>query len=282
MIRFDRGREPEELARRRAAALPDAIAMAQLHGVGSREHFAKLENYDQGKSALHRAQGGKCAYCERFTPVDGNPLEHFRPKKGAIRADRSVDRAHYWWLCWTWENHVFACNTCNGQSRKGNRFHVERAMATPNVSQAVPIPAEFFDWTAENAALIDPATEDPLDHLEWRPNASTRRLSPKLWQWDICGLTARGEATIAILQLDANIDVVAATIRNHVLPRVEAIRARGDAGALADAREQWERLLSDTVENPSSELRGPTWSALQHLLAEVERQRFGLRAAMRP
>lgn len=274
MIQFDRGPEPPLLAARRTSAFEEVLPIAALHGQKSKALRDKLGNYSQGKAELHERQNGKCAFCERFSGLDGNPLEHFRPKKGAIRQDGQVDEAHYWWLCWTWENHVFACNVCNGASRKGNKFWIAALPAALPVPAAAmtTLPADNFNVAAEGALLIDPATEDPLDHIRWAPLATAG--PPRLWKWKVIGLTPKGVATIAILKLTENLETIQSHVANHLVSRVESVKKHLLAGRPLDAAAEWQLLLDDAVANAKAELRGPTWCALHGscLIASAPRQ----------
>lgn len=281
MIRFARGAEPAALKARRQVALPLAIEAAAQHGTTSKELRDTLKGYDQGKATLHKRQRGKCAFCERKSGLDGNPLEHFRPKKGAIRKDGSIDEECYWWLCWTWENHLFSCNVCNGQARKGNKFWVTTKVAAPVVAPGdTELPASAFDLSGEGALLLDPTDDDPLDHLQWLP--LDRRAPRKQWLWGVHGLTPKGRATIEILKLEENLEIIQDHVANHLVARVDTVREHLAAGRSGAAAQAWQTLLNDTVANPKDELRGPTWWALQELLPEAERVAAGLAAVPRP
>ena len=282
MIQFDRGSEPQSLADRRTSAFKEVLPIAALTGQESKALRDKLGNYSQGKAALHARQNGKCAFCERFSGLDGNPLEHFRPKKGAIRQDGRVDEAHYWWLCWTWENHVFACNVCNGASRKGNKFWIAAAPAPLPVPTTglTMLPPGDFDVSGEDALLLDPATEDPLDHIRWEP--LNQAGPPRLWKWKVIGLSPKGVATIAILKLTENLETIQSHVANHLVSRVESVKRHLLAGRPQDAVAEWQLLLDDTLTNANAELRGPTWCALHWLLPDGQRAAAGLAAPVRP
>ena len=97
MIRLDRGAEPSELPSVRARALARAVL--------ARRRDAEFVTDGYGlpavRTQLYEAQHGKCAYCERAIGEAGQPIEHFRPKRGADRADPFTDECHrdqqrYW------------------------------------------------------------------------------------------------------------------------------------------------------------------------------------------
>jgi hypothetical protein len=170
MIRVSRGPEPEELraARRRH------LARAFLAFLAGRE--LTFTGYDCAKTELYHRQRTKRAHCERQVGLGSQPVEHFRPKDGALRSLRGApqiwDRERYWWLAWTWENLLFSCGTCNGRDHKGNHFPLEDGstpLTAPPRQTAPALPADCFELEREAPLLIDPSREDPLDHLRWYP-----------------------------------------------------------------------------------------------------------------
>lgn len=186
MIRIWRGKEPADLAKARRRYLARAcLAWAggasarvdrdddqrqeQRNGIDSRE------GYHVARGDLHRAQHQKCAYCERQEGLVNQPVEHFRPKCGAVRDvddARSIDHDHYFWLAWSWENLFFTCTSCNGRGTKGNKFPLlEDVTKLPLPSRTLILawPDEHFDRTREKAALVDPSREDPMNFIRWIP-----------------------------------------------------------------------------------------------------------------
>ncbi|SEO19133.1 TIGR02646 family protein [Flavobacterium sp. CF108] len=62
------------------------------------------------KKQLKKESFGKCAYCEANTDVVAHgDVEHYRPK------------STYWWLAYTYDNYLFACQICN-QTYKSDNF----------------------------------------------------------------------------------------------------------------------------------------------------------------
>lgn len=117
--------------------------------------------WKDAKAQLKLESNGKCAYCEANTQVVAHgDVEHFRPK------------SIYWWLAYTYDNYLYACQICN-QVYKGDRFPVLGAamLPAPAVSDQLT--------TAELEALAGSISPDPLDtaaidlfiaaHLEERP-----------------------------------------------------------------------------------------------------------------
>ena len=146
------------------------------------------------KTLLLDAQNRKCCYCERkILPSDFGDVEHFRPKAGVSSASGTLIRPGYYWLTYDWGNLLVSCSVCNtrhkqsffplGNERRRARWHG----------------AAIGD---ENPMLVDPASEDPRDHIRY--DADTPY-----------GRTPRGKATIDILGLrrgdlrEARIDYLA-------------------------------------------------------------------------
>jgi uncharacterized protein (TIGR02646 family) len=113
------------------------------------------------KKALIKAQRGKCAFCEaKVLHIDHGDVEHFRPKGGVQNAaDEQMLLPGYYWLAYDWENLFFACAMCN-QTGKKNRF--------PLADPAQRARNHQDDHTAEPALLIDPARDDPEEHIGFR------------------------------------------------------------------------------------------------------------------
>ncbi|MEX1361513.1 MAG: hypothetical protein AB1Z98_00180 [Nannocystaceae bacterium] len=104
--------------------------------------------YRVAREALAEGQFLKCCYCEdRLQDVRWEHVEHFRPK------------VRYWWLTWTWDNLLFSCIRCN--HAKAEEF--------PLLAGSVALAAEQAPPGSERPALIDPASEDPRQHIQFRP-----------------------------------------------------------------------------------------------------------------
>ncbi|NJO69696.1 MAG: hypothetical protein HC830_10780 [Bacteroidetes bacterium] len=64
------------------------------------------------KTQLKKESKGKCAYCEANTQVVAHgDVEHYRPK------------SIYWWLAYTYDNYLYACQICN-QTYKSDNFPI--------------------------------------------------------------------------------------------------------------------------------------------------------------
>lgn len=186
MIAIDRGDEPSTLEQSRKKHLAQAMLASR-----AQSPIPDAIGYDVSpvRSHLYHAQNQKCAYCERQDGQENEPVEHFRPKAGAEREDGSKDTERYWWLAWTWENLFFACNHCNGQKIKGNKFYISGA----------PLPIVCFDIQKEQG-IVDPGIMDPLDHIMWKPRLDDG--DRKHWQWMPTPLTPFGKRTISLFEWD--------------------------------------------------------------------------------
>jgi 5-methylcytosine-specific restriction endonuclease McrA len=171
------------------------------------------------RDGLREAFHGKCAYCES-PDLPSAPLEvaHFRPTGGAIGADGTERREHYWWLTYSWTNLLLACSDC--VRAKGNRFPVDGPRAGPGE------PA-----TAERYLLLDPrrregddGDDSPSGHLVFLADGS------------VASVTARGTATIDVLALNRSTLVSARrVVATEVADAIGAARGTGRFDAvLAD------------------------------------------------
>jgi len=125
VIRLDLGDPPTRVRNALERSLGAAVVEWNNHGIEKAKKTTD-RGYAVVKEDLFARQLKKCAYCERRPGFDGQAVEHFRPRKHAERAlpgeASDKDQERYWWLAWHWENLFFACTTCNGRARKGNRF----------------------------------------------------------------------------------------------------------------------------------------------------------------
>ena len=284
MICVERGPEPQAVADARSRHLARAIEAFNRHGPMSRALKSSTESgYDAGKKTLYIRQHRKCAYCERRPGYEGEPLEHFRPKKEAWRASTrasvgQTDPERYWWLTWTWSNQLFACTHCN--SRKANYFPLAGApLATPPRPCSLPLPPGCSDLASEIPLLLDPADPglDPLDHLAWRPVDST--LAPCRWTWELVPLSEAGEVTATLLGLDDREDDVNDRYRETVWPRFDREVLTRPSPVAAAA---WPLLAADLTQ-PSAEFTAATWHILEELRVRVAAPRgLDLAPAARP
>ena len=179
-------------------------APAILQGAGEQERQNNCESYDHYsnecrsrsrmftfkdhiyahgsvKNTLLKAQHHKCCYCEsKFRATYPGAVEHFRPK-GAVQQERNQGREYpgYYWLAYSWENLLVSCHSCN--SKKGTLFPLSDPGARAR--------SHRDDMGAECPLLVDPASEEPRQHIRFRGPASEP-------------LTERGQETIRVLDLN--------------------------------------------------------------------------------
>lgn len=244
MIRIDRGSEPDRLKsiRRKhlAGALLDRSAGAELTFIG----------YSEARKPLYDAQHRKCAYCERQQGEEGMPVEHFRPKAGAVVHDprwghpqRVYDADRYWWLAWSWENLLFACHTCNTGFKKDSFPLVPGTPRLPLHPHRRRFPAKCRPPGCESPLLIDPSTEDPLDHIAFYPRDATVPRQELFWV--PVHQTERGRVTILVLGLDQHLpDAVTDHVRTQILPGFEQVEAEFAVRKPRAAAATWGALLN--------------------------------------
>ena len=141
----------------------------------------RIYAHDSVKNALLEAQHSKCCYCEsKFRATYPGAVEHFRPK-GAVQQERNQGREYpgYYWLAYSWENLLVSCHSCN--SKKGTLFPLSDPEARAR--------SHHGDMGAECPLLVDPASEEPRQHIRFRGPASEP-------------LTERGRETIRVLELN--------------------------------------------------------------------------------
>jgi uncharacterized protein (TIGR02646 family) len=107
------------------------------------------------KQALTEMQHNKCCFCEsEITHITYGDVEHFRPKKAVLEDDGQLRRPGYYWLAYTWENLLLACELCN-RRHKRNSFPIEGGRARN--------PEDVLDQ--ERPIFIDPTGPDDPEAL---------------------------------------------------------------------------------------------------------------------
>ncbi len=182
MIRVSRPESVSDILRIAGATARDALCAAYEAGERELAFDARLYAAPEVKAALQKAQHGKCAFCERQIGADSD-IEHFRPKAAVQqRKGGKVQRPGYYWLAYEWSNLLLSCTHCNCRHKR-NLFpllHPRRRAKHHN--QAL---------TREEPLLIDPATEDPAQCLDFRDEVIYAIDGDK-----------RGEETIRVLGLN--------------------------------------------------------------------------------
>lgn len=132
------------------------------------------------KQACNDLFYGKCAYCESvIDTISSINIDHFRPKQHAMNLDGSVNRNHYWWLAYEWNNLYSSCEVCN--QNKKTRFPIEGKRVLKN--QAL---------TKEKTLLIDPCNGEDFYDTPFRTMEDGSML----------GETRKGKITIDIFKLN--------------------------------------------------------------------------------
>jgi len=216
VIKIERTTEPSGLAARREKQLRSVGA------AGPDRTTAHSNAYQSVKADLVKMQRHKCCYCERRTVPDHNDVEHYRPFD------------IYWWLAWTWTNLLFACAACNRKGGKLDQF----PLAVGSVTLAFPgqPPGE------ERPLLVDPTVEDPREHVRFAKLPTGR--------WAPIGVTDRGQATVAILDLsrDTYLDDFTHHVTCVVSPVVRDVRDAQAACARPEFEAYWRRKCAQLLD----------------------------------
>ena len=206
MTPIRRPAEPAALAAVRAQKLASARAAISA---GAKVDFG---DYAVVKKDLAAMQHNKCCYCEkREEQAKYRDVEHYRPK------------SQYYWLTWTWENLLFACQDCNREQKK-DKFPLNGAGGRLLPEDSPP--------GAEFPMVLDPSdpAADPTSHIRF-----VRERLQGLERWIPQGLTPIGKKTIEVCGLDRS--TLLSLYTHHVEEIVRpAQREISAAIELADAR----------------------------------------------
>ncbi len=262
MIRISRGAEPQSLQSERRRRLSRAM-LDRKAGKASKD--LDFTGYEIVKDELAQALNRKCVFCEMALRPEGSPVEHFRPKARVANKGEPWDENRYWWLAWTWENLLFACDRCNNVPYKGNQF--------PLVPGTRALPEGSFDLRAEQPLLIDPSSVDPRDHLRFKWSRSERRWVPVPVNGSVLG-----KKTIEVLGLDQD-ERPTEHIRERVEPLMqqiaEAIRGQDPAAI----RRTWNRILQSLFSS-GQPFHAVTWDALDARFPKQVRETWGVELPM--
>lgn len=273
MIRIQRPPEPIELRTARRKCLAHAMLLVQAGKPFKFDDHAWAAAYAVARAPLYHAQNQKCAYCERQQGLSSQPVEHFRPKGGVEGGDPLC----YFWLAWTWENLLFACNTCNQRPNKGNRFPLAprtTALPPPTTSEILSGQGPAFEIHTEQPLLVDPAREDPLIHILWRPENPDD--SPDEQRWRPMHRSPRGESTIDIMGLRSDLpDHIGSHIRTYVNPGVRRIRCAMAADKRDLVESEWNQLVHSLFV-PLQPYHAASHDALNYWIPDLDRKAWGL------
>jgi uncharacterized protein (TIGR02646 family) len=154
-----RGREARRRLCRRYDHSPEAYKDGKK-SFASRDFDSGIYGAKSVKSALQKAQHGKCAFCEsKITHIAPGDVEHFRPKAGyRQRPDGPLIRPGYYWLAYEWSNLFFCCPLCNRRFKR-NHFPLE--------DDTWRATSHHDDIGRERPLLIHPELDDPASFLEF-------------------------------------------------------------------------------------------------------------------
>ena len=165
MIQLHRNADVPDALREQGAQQTDRDCLA--YEASPKEYISHAQSFpyreyykSQGvKYALIEMSHNKCCYCESNPDGTGyGNVEHFRPK-GAVKQQRGDSNEYpgYYWLAYSWENLLWACERCN--KNKGTLFPLEdpgqRARSRND------------DLAGERALFVNPAEENPRDHIRF-------------------------------------------------------------------------------------------------------------------
>jgi hypothetical protein len=129
---------------------------------------------------------------------------------------------------------LFACPACN-RSGKNDDFPLTPGDTALAAEQAPP--------GQERPILLDPAGEDPIPHIQFRPVTKNGK---QLWVPFARNGSQRGATTIRVLKLDRPdlLDLYETHANDHVLPAVKAVRDAINGGVQVTVRTAWgDRVL---------------------------------------
>ncbi|MEM9456384.1 MAG: hypothetical protein AAGF11_19535 [Myxococcota bacterium] len=188
------------------------------------------DRYAVARSPLARIQRYKCCYCEgRSQDERWRHVEHFRPKAKVKRNTDEQESDGYWWLTWTWDNLLFCCELCN--NAKGTDF--------PLLPRSKPLLPEQSPPGTERPILIDPAAEDPREHIQFKPYGE---------HWFPRPRSERGAAMLRAVGLEFELGIARPGLvdewDDHVRtlrPTVEAIQQAIESNNTEQIQRAWAR-----------------------------------------
>lgn len=155
------------------------------------QHAFVAAYWKNAKTQLKKESHGKCAYCEATTAVVAHgDVEHYRPK------------GIYWWLAYTYDNYLYACQICNQVYKSDNfplspghaRWHapaVTAVLADADLQQLVGLlsPDPLVDTSGysqaqyqqahqqEQALLLNPYVDDPTQYFAYEADDVTQEVT---------------------------------------------------------------------------------------------------------
>ena len=135
----------------------------------------------------------KCAYCEtpikQFEPDSGikmlAEIDCFRPRFNAVDLNGKIDKKHYWWLAYDWDNLYLSCPDC--YASKSTRFPVKNGI-------------RLEEDQSPNEGLEIPLLMDPCNPNDFPPKGKQHLVFQK--DGNVVGVTEKGKTTIDVLGLN--------------------------------------------------------------------------------
>ncbi len=251
MRRVPRPPEPESLSNARTLKeRQDALDFyAAWDGESKYDGYRVYKNPDI-RSALEKAFGGKCAYCEsRYAATQPVAIEHYRPK-GEVTIDGKRVPPGYYWLASEWTNLLPSCTDCNSPRRQD--LPTEEEATTAGKANAFPLASESTRATTpgaekdERRLVLHPYLDFPEKHLEFVWGTGTVddgwvRALPRHPKGDatikVCALQRRG---LRAARRDRLLDLIA-HLESVVDAQRNVLRHPDDPELL----EQFERRLAE-------------------------------------
>lgn len=232
MIRVSRPATAPKHLRTSAAQKTRALCEAVTSG----NHDVEVDRavLKKVKPALEAAQHGKCCYCE--SKVRSADVEHFRPVKSTRQSVQKSPRKKpgYYWLAYDWQNLLWACRDCN-EYCKNDRFPLQNPAARARSPKD--------DLSTEKPLLIDPATEDPAQHLRFHAE-EVLALTPQ------DRVSRKGRTTVAVLGLSEPSITALRQAHYEEMRRIyEIYQALRASGADPNAEAQLAEVLRDKAKD---------------------------------
>jgi uncharacterized protein (TIGR02646 family) len=173
-------------------------------------------SYREVAQILWERQEYKCCYCEKVVPRKFNDVEHYRPKGRANRTPGCTKTHGYWWLAYSWNNLLFACNFCN-RTGKNDDFPLDVGSTSLSPEEYAP--------GKEIPLLINPRQLNPVEHIKFVLRSKFPN-GPRHWMAE-----PRNGSKIALhtirscdLNRDELLELRTRYVENFISPQVKRIR----------------------------------------------------------
>ena len=186
MNKIEKNPQIPEILQHEGVELTKALCARNPEEITNKDFVPEI--YGAVKEQLKADQHSKCVYCEQLLNGDFGHVEHYRPKasyRTTLLSKKDVKPAYYW-LAYNWDNLLCSCSECNTSFKK-TYFPLadekQRDIEHRDISKEVPL-------------IINPAKEDPGEHIVFRRYVATAKINENGHK------SLKGETTIAILKLN--------------------------------------------------------------------------------